>query len=226
MTTWLPVVYVVDDEQVVRRALVRLLTAAGRLAHAFESAQAFLDGHDPDVPGCAVLDYAMPGQNGLELQKALAARGSVLPIIFLTGHGDVPISVQAMKDGAVDFLTKPVDDAELLTAIDRALEHNREWRQARAEQDEFARRFRLLTPREREVMGHLLLGKLNKQVAADLGTVEKTIKVHRTRVMEKMQVRSLAELARLAERAQIGLGYHRIERGLDLGPISQIAATR
>ena len=219
MTSELPIVYVVDDESPVRKALHRLLSAAGRRAITFESAQAFLEGCDPGASGCVILDFAMPGLNGLELQEALAARGSVLPIIFLTGHGNVPISVQAMKGGAVDFLTKPVNDSDLLAAIDQAIERNREWRQARAERDAFAQRLKLLTPREREVMTHILTGKLNKQVAAELGTVEKTIKVHRARVMEKMQVRSLAQLARLAERSGITPTPFETQQSLDQGPM-------
>lgn len=201
MTSESAVVYVVDDDLLLRRALLRLLTAAGQRAIAFESAQAFLEGYDPAAPGCAILDFAMPGLNGLELQKTLADRGSVLSIIFLTGRGDVPISVQAMKGGAIDFLSKPVDEAELLAAIDQAVERNRAWREAQTERDTFAMRLSLLTPREREVMALIVEGKLNKQVASTLGTVEKTIKVHRARIMQKMQVRSLAELARLVERS-------------------------
>jgi len=206
MTSQPPIVYVVDDDLPVRKALLRLLGAAGRQAISFESAQAFLAGYDPLAPGCVVLDFAMPGLNGLELQKALVARDSVLPIIFLTGRGDVPTSVRAMKGGALDFLTKPVNDSDLLAAVDQAIERNRQWRETRAERDAFARRMKSLTPREREVMAQIVEGKLNKQVAAALGTVEKTIKVHRARVMEKLQVRSLAELVRLAERAGIGPG--------------------
>ena len=206
MTVQPPIVYVVDDDLPVRKALLRLLGAAGRNAVAFESAQAFLDGYDPLAPGCVVLDFAMPGLNGLELQKALAVRDSALSIIFLTGRGDVPTSVRAMKGGALDFLSKPVNDRDLLTAVDQAIEQNVERRKARAERDAFAQRLKSLTPREREVMAQVVAGKLNKQVAAALGTVEKTIKVHRARVMEKLQVRSLAELVRLAERAGIGPG--------------------
>lgn len=198
-----PTVFIVDDDLLVRKALVRLLAAVGRNAVAFESAQAFLDGYDPHAPGCLVLDLAMPGLNGLELQQALAARGGTLPIIFLTGHGDVPTTVQAMKGGADDFLTKPVDDDKLLSAVDRAIERDRGRRQIAADRDALAQRLKSLTPREREVLEHVVAGKLNKQVAASLGTTEKTIKVHRARVMEKMQVRSLAELVRLADRSGI-----------------------
>ncbi len=198
-----PIAYVVDDDASVRKALHRLLTAAGLRAVAFDSSRAFLDGYDPAGSGCIVLDIHMPGLSGLELQDVLVTADSDLPIIFLTGYGDVPTSVRAMKRGAADFLTKPVGETELLTAIHAAFERNRQWRQARAEVAEIRRRLKLLTPREQEVMRHILTGKLNKQVAAALGTVEKTVKVHRARVMGKMQVRSLAELARLAERAGI-----------------------
>ncbi|WP_298832330.1 response regulator [uncultured Piscinibacter sp.] len=203
MTAQPPVVYVVDDDAAVRKALSRLLTAAGLRTVGFDSPTAFLEGYDPAASGCAVLDIAMPGLNGLELQDALTARGSDLPIIFLTGHADVPSSVRAMKHGAFDFLVKPVEAEALLTVVNTALELHRERRHSRIERTEFEHRLNTLTPREREVMVHILAGKLNKQVAADLGTVEKTVKVHRARMMEKLQVQSLAELARLAERAGI-----------------------
>ena len=193
-------VFLVDDDPSVLKSLRRLLVAAGLNVAAFDSPQEFLARHDADTAGCLVLDIAMPGLNGLELQQALAARGDVLPIIFLTGHGDIPMSVQAMKRGAVDFLTKPVDDNDLLAAIRNAFAKDLMLRSARAEVAEIERRLATLTPREREVLAHIVSGRLNKQVAGDLGTVEKTIKVHRARVMEKMQVRSIAELVRLAER--------------------------
>jgi FixJ family two-component response regulator len=171
----------------------------------FASPAEFLAAHDPAAPGCVVLDMAMPDINGLQVQQALARLGSALPIIFLTGRADVPMCAQAMKDGATDFLTKPVNDSDLLTAVGRALEHDRQARIARAELEDIRARLETLTPREREVMAHVVAGKLNKQTANDLGTVEKTIKVHRARVMEKMQVTSVAELARLAERAGVSL---------------------
>jgi FixJ family two-component response regulator len=198
-----PTVFVVDDDTSVLRSLKRLLVAAGLNVAAFASPREFLERYDPNLAGCLVLDLAMPGLNGLELQQMLAARGSRLPIIFLTGHGDIPTSVQAMKRGAVDFLTKPVDDDELLATIRRAFEKGRALREAHAELAGIEQRLATLTPREREVLRHIISGRLNKQIAADLGTVEKTVKVHRARVMEKMRVRSLAELVRLAERAGI-----------------------
>lgn len=198
-----PTVYLVDDDASVLKALRRLLSGAGWSVEAFRSPQEFLDRHRDDGPGCLVLDVAMPGLNGLELQEALDARGSLLPIIFLTGHGDIPMSVRAIKRGAVDFLTKPVDGEDLFAAIRVAFGKGQALREARAEMDGIERRLATLTLREREVLAHIVSGRLNKQIAADLGTVEKTIKVHRARVMEKMQVRSLAELVRLAERAGI-----------------------
>jgi FixJ family two-component response regulator len=197
------IVFVVDDDASVLKGLRRLLAAAGLEVAGFESPQQFLERFDPGAPGCLVLDLAMPGLNGMELQQELAARGSTLPIVFLTGHGDVPTSVQAMKRGAADFLTKPVDEKDLFAAIRNAFEKGRALRMAQAENAEIGRRLATLTPREREVLEHIVAGKRNKQVAGELGTVEKTVKVHRARVMEKMQARSLAELVRLAERAGI-----------------------
>jgi FixJ family two-component response regulator len=196
-------VFIVDDDPSVLKALRRLLAAAGFEVAAFESPQAFLDRYDPGIPGCLVLDVAMPGLSGMELQQELAARGSALPVVFLTGHGDVPLSVQAMKRGAADFLTKPVDENDLLAAVRGAFERGRALHKARAETAEIERRLATLTPREREVLQHIVAGRRNKQVAGELGIVEKTIKVHRARVMEKMRARSLAELVRLAERAGV-----------------------
>ena len=198
-----PTVFVVDDDPAVLKSLSRLLRSARLDVVTFSSPREFLERHDPSAPGCLVLDVAMPGLNGLELQEALTAKGSELPIIFLTGHGDIPMSVQAMKRGAVDFLTKPVNDEDLLKAIHVAIEKDRLQRQTRAEVAEIQQRLATLTPREREVMEHVISGQLNKQTAAELGTVEKTIKVHRALVMEKMKVQSVAELVRLAEKAGI-----------------------
>lgn len=199
-------VFVVDDDPAVLKSLARLLRSARLEVATFSSPREFLDRHDPRAPGCLVLDVAMPGLNGLELQEALMRKDSLLPIIFLTGHGDIPMSVQAMKRGALDFLTKPVNDENLLQAVRSALEKDRVARQARAELDDILERLATLTPREREVIDHVVTGQLNKQIAADLGTVEKTIKVHRARVMEKMKVKSVAELVRLAERAGLAKG--------------------
>jgi len=199
-------VFLVDDDLSILRALTRLLRVGGHQVSAFRSPRDFLAQHDAAVPGCVVLDLAMPGLNGLELQAALAAAGSQRPIVFISGHGDVPSSVRAMKAGAVDFLTKPVSQENLLAAIQRAIECDRVMRQARAELQAIDERLNRLTPREREVFQHVVAGQLNKQIAVDLGTVEKTVKVHRSRVMEKMGVRSLADLVRIAER--IGLATH------------------
>lgn len=198
-----PIVFIVDDEPAVLKGLSRLLRSAGLAVETFLSSQDFLNHFLPNTPGCLVLDVAMPGLNGLDLQKALVAKGSAVPIIFLTGHGDIPMSVQAMKRGAADFLTKPVNDDDLLKAVRSAIGTDRKTRQARAEVAEIQQRLMTLTPREREVMDHVLSGQLNKQSAADLGIVEKTIKVHRARMMEKMKVHSVADLVRLAERAGI-----------------------
>ncbi len=201
-----PTVYLVDDDVSVLRGLGRLLAAAGMKVAAFDSPREFLGRLDPAAAGCLVLDVAMPGLNGLELQQALAAKGSVLPIVFLTGRGDIPISVEAMKRGAADFLTKPVDDEELLAAIRNAFEKNRASRTAREERAHIEERLARLTAREREVLERVVTGRLNKQIAAELGTVEKTIKVHRAHVMQKMGVRTLAELVRLSGRAGIRTG--------------------
>jgi len=198
-----PTVFVVDDEPAVLKSLSRLLRSAGLNVATFSSPREFLDRHDPNSPGCLLLDLAMPGLNGLELQQALIASGHEPSIVFLTGHGDIPMSVQAMKGGAVDFLTKPVNDDDLLEAVRAAIEKDCLHRRTRAEVAEIQQRLATLTPREREVMEHLISGQLNKQIAADLGIVEKTIKVHRARVMEKMKVQSMAELVRLAGRAGI-----------------------
>jgi len=194
-------VFIVDDDQAVLTSLSRLLRSAGLNVASFGSPQEFLDQHDPHAPGCVVLDVAMPGWNGLELQETLTRSGSMIPIIFLTGHGSVPDSVKAMKHGALDFLTKPVDEKDLLEGIHIAIEKDRIARHNRAEIDEINERLKTLTPREREVLTHIVSGQLNKQIAFDLGTVEKTIKVHRARVLEKMKVHSVAELVHLYERA-------------------------
>ena len=193
----------VDDDPSVLRALTRLFSAAGLEARAFPSPAAFLQAHDPATPGCLVLDLALPGLDGLELQQALTTSDCGRPIVFITGRGDIPASVRAMKGGAVDFLTKPVNDQDLLAAVRNAIEIDRLAREAQVEVDALRQRLASLTPREREVLVHVVAGRLNKQIAADLGIVEKTIKVHRARIMEKMAVRSLAGLVRIAERLGI-----------------------
>ncbi len=198
-----PTVFVVDDYAPVRSAVSRLLRAAAFAVAAFASPEEFLAQYDPHTPGCLVLDLDMPAVNGLELQRILARKGSVLPIIFLTGHGDIPKSVQAMKRGAIDFLTKPVNDENLLAAVRAAIEKDRALRREQTDLSEIRARLATLTPREREVLEHVVTGKLNKQIAGDLGTVEQTVKVHRARVMQKMRVQSVAELVRLTERCGI-----------------------
>ena len=193
-----PTVFVVDDYAPVRRSISRLLQAAGFAVAAFASADEFLAQFDPQTMGCLVLDVAMPALNGLELQYILEKAGSLLPIIFLTGTADIPKSVEAMKHGASDFLTKPVDDEDLLAAVRVAIEKNRVLRQEQAELSEIQARLATLTPRE-----HVVKGQLNKQIAGDLGTVEQTVKVHRARVMHKLRLQSVAELVRLVERCGI-----------------------
>ena len=190
----------VDDDPSVLRALTRMLSAAGLEARGFPSPAAFLQAHDPATPGCLLLDLALPGLDGLEVQKALSAADCARPIVFITGRGDIPTTVRAMKSGAVDFLTKPVNGNDLLAAVRNAIEIDRVAREAQVEMGALKQRLARLTPREREVLAHVVAGRLNKQIAADLGTVEKTIKVHRARIMEKMAARSLADLVRAAER--------------------------
>jgi FixJ family two-component response regulator len=198
-----PTVFVVDDYAPVRTSISRLLRAHGFAVATFGSPQEFLTQHDPRAPGCLVLDVAMPALNGLELQRILATKGSALPIIFLTGTADVPKSVQAMKHGASDFLTKPVNDKELLAAVRTAIEKDRALRQRQIELSEIRARLATLTPREREVLEHVVKGQLNKQIAGDIGTVEQTVKVHRAHLMQKLKVQSVAELVRLTERCRI-----------------------
>lgn len=201
MTPPAPTVFIVDDDASVRRSLSRLLRSAGYEVEAFPTAAEFLvGGRQHQSPACLVLDLSMPGLTGIDLQARLRNLNSALAIVFITGHGDIPTSVSAMKGGAVDFLPKPFEDAQLLDAVTRAIEHNRRAHSAQLALAEVQARYATLTPREREVMALIVTGKLNKQVADDLGTVEKTIKVHRARVFDKMQVQSLAELVPLAEK--------------------------
>ena len=198
-----PTVFVVDDYAPLRRSISRLLNAAGFVVVAFGSAEEFLAQYDPQTSGCLVLDLGMPTLDGLELQRILTKAGSLLPIIFLTGTGDIPSSVQAMKEGASDFLTKPVNDEELLAAVGVAIEKNCARHREQAELSEIRARVTTLTPREREVLEYVVAGKLNKQIASELGTVEQTVKVHRAHVMQKMKAHSVAELVRLTERCGI-----------------------
>jgi len=199
-------VFIVDDDASVRRALTRLIKSAGYEVQAFASARDFLDYSriNDAGPGCLVLDVRMPGLSGLDLQHELQAANALLPIIFITGHGDIPMGVKAMKEGAVDFLPKPVKDTALLNAVEQALERASRERAAHDEIEDIRRRLDTLTPRELDVLRLVITGMLNKQIAYQLGTVEKTIKVHRARVMEKMEVQSLAKLVRIAERVGIG----------------------
>jgi FixJ family two-component response regulator len=203
MTDPSSVVLVIDDDPSVRKALGRLLRSAGLRVELFESAEEFLAYPLPDVPACAVLDVRMPGLDGLELQRRLADSDAGLPIVFITGHGDIPMTVRAMKAGAVDFLSKPFDDQALLSAVRQAIAVHEQARRERAELAEIRRRAESLSPREREVMELVVSGLLNKQVGHRLGVTEKTVKAHRAQVMRKMGVHSLAELVRLAGRIGI-----------------------
>ena len=196
-------VFVVDDDEAVRKAVSRLLRSAGIAAAVFASPREFLAQYNPATPGCLVLDMAMPDLDGLQLQTALTEKGCILPIIFLTGHGDISKSVQAMKQGAFDFLSKPVKDKDLLTAVRAAIERDTVARGEQAKLSEIRALLDTLTPREREVLEHVVSGKLNKQIAGDMGITKATVKMHRAHVMAKMKVQSVAELARLTERCGI-----------------------
>lgn len=195
-----PVVFVVDDDPSVRSTLKFLLNTVGVKVESFDSADSFLRGTPPDVPSCLVLDVRLPGLSGLDFQRELAARNIHIPIIFVTGHGDIPMSVRAMKAGAVEFLTKPYRDQDLLDAIRIALERDRGRREQEKDVSELRMRFESLTPRERKVISMVVSGMLNKQIAGELGTAENTVKVHRSRAMEKMHAQSLAELVRMVEK--------------------------
>ena len=196
-------VFVVDDDAPMRESLQNLLRSVGLRVEAFASAQEFLRSTRPDVPSCLVLDVRLPGLSGLELQQRLAEGDMAMPIIFITGHGDIPMTVQAMKAGAVEFLTKPFRDQALLDAIQQALARDRAAREQRAQSEELRRRYRSLTPRERDVLALVVTGLLNKQIAGELGTSEASVKVHRQHVMAKMGAGSLAALVRMADRLGI-----------------------
>jgi FixJ family two-component response regulator len=197
------IVFVVDDDEGMRQSLKNLIGSVGLQVNVFASAQEFLRSKLTDVPACLVLDVRLPGLSGLDLQKRMAEADMEIPIVFITGHGDIPMTVRAMKAGAVEFLTKPFRDQDLLDAIQQALERDRTARKQRAGIEELRRRFDSLTPREREVMGLVVAGLLNKQIAGELGTSETTVKIQRHQVMEKMGAGSLAELVRMADRLGI-----------------------
>lgn len=200
------VVYVVDDDPAVGRSLCRLIRGVGLDAIAFSSARTFLEHPRSTGPACLVLDVRMPGLGGLDLQTQLEDIRHTLPIVFITGHGNVPTSVRAMKGGAVDFLQKPFNDDELIAAVQRGLALSRQGQLDAATRGEIERRIRTLTPREREVMALVVKGLLNKQIAGELGAAEKTVKVHRGRVMQKMQANSVADLVHMAERIGLPTG--------------------
>jgi RNA polymerase sigma factor (sigma-70 family) len=198
--TGTPVVFIVDDDPSVRSSLKFLISTVGLEVESFDSADSFLHGKPPDAPSCLVLDVRLPGLSGLDFQCELAARNIRIPIVFITGHGDIPMSVRAMKAGAVEFLTKPFRDQDLLDAIRIALERDRARREQEKEVTELKQRFESLTPREREVISMVVSGMLNKQIAGQLGTAENTVKVQRSRAMEKMHAQSLADLIRMIEK--------------------------
>ena len=207
------VVYLLDDEESIVVSLGRMLRASGFAIRGFTSAAEFLAAHDPGIAGCLVADVRMPGMSGLELQRSLQASGVDRSIVFITGRGDIPTTVQAMKAGAVTFLSKPVERAELVAAVREAIAKDTERRAQHREQQEISRRLASLTPRERQVLDLVAAGMLNKQIAAQLGAAEKTIKVHRGRIMGKMQVRTATALVGLLSRAELAAGQPRTPAG-------------
>jgi FixJ family two-component response regulator len=209
-------VFVIDDDASFLKSVIRLLSAVGYTVHAFESAPDFLNQLTPDMSGCVVADLEMPGMDGLKLQQALAKTANPLPIIFLTGQGDIPTSVSAMRGGAEDFLTKRAPKEDLLAAVERAMERDRAERQERDRLRDLRRRFDELSERELEVLGHVVRGKMNKEIAADLNINERTVKLHRTNITRKLKVHSVAELTRLADEAR--LFKSQTENNISAGP--------
>jgi RNA polymerase sigma factor (sigma-70 family) len=202
MTEHKPTVFLVDDDEAVRDSLGLLMKSVALTSRSYASANDFLAEYDPDCPGCLILDIRMPGMSGMELQQKLIDMRAILPIIFITGHGDIPMAVEAMQRGAVDFIPKPFRDNELLDRINQALEDDRKNRDSLVEREEVEKRIEKLTPREKQVLELVVQGKANKVIAGDLEVSQRTVEIHRARVMEKMQVRSLAQLVRIVMRIQ------------------------
>ncbi len=202
MTEHKPTVFLVDDDEAVRDSLGLLMKSVALTSRSYASANDFLAEYDPDCPGCLILDIRMPGMSGMELQQKLIDMRAILPIIFITGHGDIPMAVEAMQRGAVDFIPKPFRDNELLDRINQALEDDRKNRDSLVEREEVEKRIEKLTPREKQVLELVVQGKANKVIAGDLEVSQRTVEIHRARVMEKMQVRSLAQLVRIVLQIQ------------------------